>query len=122
MTPEITITYLLLIHWLGDFIFQTQKMAMNKSKNIYWLITHVVVYTFTFFIALVFLFDFAMVIAFCFFTFFAHLATDYVTSRWTSKFNKEKKYYGFPAFFSVIGLDQFLHQGQLILYYVIFLS
>jgi hypothetical protein len=31
-------------HFIGDFIFQTRKMAENKSKSIYYLTSHVLWY------------------------------------------------------------------------------
>jgi hypothetical protein len=35
---------LIWIHWFADFFCQTDKMAINKSKSIYWLTIHVFVY------------------------------------------------------------------------------
>jgi len=49
-----------------------------------------------------------------------HWITDYCTSRWTSKLYKGNKFYGFPSFFSVIRLDQFLHYLALIISYTYF--
>ena len=92
-------------------------MGTTKSKNIYWLLTHVCVYTLTFMLTLIFFYDVKGVFIFSLITFVTHFLTDYGTSKWTSKLYLQKKYYGFPAFFSVIGLDQLLHQIQLIICY-----
>ena len=117
METEYQIIAIIIIHWIADFILQTKKMAMNKSKNNYWLFAHVAIYSMTWFLIGLLFFDLIPTVLFTVTTFTCHFITDYVTSRWTSKLYKEKKYYGFPAFFSVIGLDQFLHYLQLILSY-----
>mgnify|MGYP003453949244 CR=1 FL=1 len=49
-------------------------------------------------------------------TFVFHWITDYLTSRWTTKLYKKKDWYGF---FTVIGLDQFLHAAQLVITYTL---
>jgi uncharacterized protein DUF3307 len=36
---------ILFIHFVADFIFQTDYMALNKSKNNLALVTHTIVYT-----------------------------------------------------------------------------
>lgn len=122
MESEYIIIGLLSLHWVADFLLQTFKMATNKSKSIYWLLCHVAVYSLTFFLVLIFFFNIYNVLIFSVFTFLTHFITDFFTSKWTSKLYLKKKYYGFPSFFGVIGLDQLLHQIQLILGYVIILS
>jgi hypothetical protein len=120
MKTEYQIIAIIFIHWVADFLLQTQKMAMNKSKDNYWLFAHVFVYSMAWFFIGLFFFKPMPVILFTVTTFICHFITDYLTSRWTSKLYKQEKYYGFPAFFSVIGLDQFLHYLQLILCYEYF--
>jgi hypothetical protein len=119
MKTEYQIILIIFIHWVADFLLQTKTMATNKSKNNYWLFTHVFVYSLTWFIIGISMFDLKPVIQFTVLTFIFHFTTDYFTSRWTNKLYKRKKYYGFPSFFSVIGLDQFLHYLQLIVCYEI---
>lgn len=41
----ILFNYLFIGHLIGDFLFQTNWMAMNKSKKWFPLLTHCVVYT-----------------------------------------------------------------------------
>ena len=109
---------LILAHLLGDFLLQTEDMAMNKSKDNRALLKHVAVYSSVFFIFGIPYFNNILgTIAFVLLTFVCHFITDYFTSRWTSKLYAERKYYGFPAFFSVIGLDQTLHYLQLFITY-----
>lgn len=120
MKIEYQIILIIFIHWVADFLFQTQKMAVNKSKDNWWLFAHVFIYSITWYFIGLFFFNPISVISFTITTFIFHFITDYLTSRWTSKLYKEEKYYGFPAFFSVIGFDQFLHYLQLILCYEYF--
>jgi hypothetical protein len=96
---------LIWIHFIADFIFQTDKMALNKSSNTKWLSIHVLVYSLFF---AFFGWKFTAV------TYIAHWLTDFVSSRVTSYlWKKEKRHW----FFVVIGLDQALHMTALILAY-----
>jgi len=119
MRIEYQIILLIFVHWIGDFLFQTYNMAMNKSKNNYMLFNHVLAYTSVWIVIGMFFFTLAQVLTFAIITFVFHFAMDYCTSRWTSELHKNGKFYGFPAFFSVIGLDQSFHYAQLILTYTL---
>jgi hypothetical protein len=117
MDIEYQILILIFLHWVGDFLLQNTDMATNKSKSNIWLFKHVMSYSLVWIFAGVWFFPPHLVVIFFFVTFIAHFTTDYYTSRWTNKLYANKKFYGFPAFFSVIGLDQWLHYLQLILTY-----
>lgn len=117
MNIEYQIILLIFVHWIGDFLFQTYDMAMNKSKSNRMLLNHVSAYTSIWVLIGVFFFTVTQVLVFAAITFVFHFAIDYCTSRWTSELHKKGKFYGFPAFFSVIGLDQSFHYAQLILTY-----
>ena len=99
---ELTII-ILFIHFISDFIFQSDWMAQNKSKRNLPLLIHVVVYSipFTFFGV-----EFAL--ANC----VLHFCVDYVTSRISSKLYKQGKIHWF---FVVIGFDQWIHAASLLL-------
>lgn len=113
---------LLTIHFVADFLLQTDWMALNKSKSNKALLTHTGVY------ALCFV-PFGLQLALI--TLVLHTLTDYVTSRMTSRlwFFDGDASYGIDAngwvkqrpngkrhwFFVMIGLDQLLHAWQLIL-------
>lgn len=85
------------LHFLGDFIFQTDKMALNKSKSVRWLTIHVLAYSVPFFY---FGWRYALLNA------SLHWTVDFATSRATSwAWKKEKR----GLFFKIIGLDQALH-------------
>lgn len=113
---------LLVAHFLGDFVMQTDWMAVNKSKRWDALFGHVCVYS---------LFFIPWGWKFVLLTFVTHFVTDAVTSRVTSKlwffkptgifYNINKRYeMWIPSggnrhwFFVVIGLDQLIHQGTLL--------
>ena len=68
--------YLILLHFLGDFILQSDAIAIGKSKKWLPLLTHTTIYSLCF---LWFGWLFVLV------TFLTHTATDYFTSRAISK-------------------------------------
>jgi len=115
MKESYEIIILLFVHWVADFLLQTKNMAINKSKEVGWLTFHVAVYSLTWFILLSFIYGIEKSFIFSAMTFSLHFITDFWTSKWTSKLYRDSKFYGFPSFFSVIGLDQWLHFAQLIL-------
>lgn len=123
--------YIILVHYVADFVLQTEDMATRKSKEFGHLVMHTMVYSFTWLMGSAFLFsqdcdasllgkcvDTGKVFTFVGITFIAHTITDYLTSKWTSRLFGNKIYYtGLPNFgaFSAIGLDQVLHYAQLFL-------
>lgn len=93
----VSLTAVMLVHFLADFIFQSDEMANNKSKSIRWLSYHTLVYTFC---MLLFGYKFALLAG------LSHFMVDYITSKCTSYlWLKGDKH----NFFVVIGFDQFLH-------------
>lgn len=113
---------ILFTHFLADFVFQSDWMALNKSKHWDPLVIHGLVYAFCFYLG--WGWHFACV------TFVTHTLTDAVTSRVTSslwfidlmepvKSRVTLKYPTFEFarvyprkrhwFFVVIGLDQLIH-------------
>ena len=98
-----TIILILLIHFVSDFILQTDWMAKNKSKSLKALTLHVFVYHLPFYI---FGWQFAV------FNMSAHTCVDFVTSQVSSKLWAKNKVHWF---FVVIGFDQFIHTACLIL-------
>ena len=101
-------------HWVADFLLQNTEMATNKSKSNYWLTKHVKAYMFGILPITFFIIQFGNAtilgaLAWWLLNGGLHWCTDYLTSRWTSKLYAQQKFYGFPAFFSVIGLDQVIH-------------
>ena len=96
------IILVLFLHWFGDFVLQSNDMAMNKSKSIKWLSIHCLVYTLTLCICGI---PFAIVNG------ISHWCIDYCTSKITSKLWLDGDRHNF---FVMIGFDQFLHVSILI--------
>lgn len=116
---------ILFIHFVADFLFQSREMGIKKSRNIYWLITHIYIYSIITFIGWVLYFDlnFKMMFELISLTVFSHFLTDYITSKLSSRFYlkskkskslKESKYFEW-LFWSIIGFDQLIHAITLIL-------
>lgn len=89
-------------HFVGDFILQSDWMASNKSKRNSVLALHVGIYSSCFL---------WLGPLYAGVNFLAHFATDWITSRWTSRLYKAKKIHWF---FVVIGLDQLAHYAVLL--------
>ena len=99
MTTIVFLDILLLVwlHWISDFVFQTDNMAMNKSSSIKWLSIHIGVYMIPFFW---FGWQFALING------ALHWVTDFFTSKWSGYYCKAGK---IGLQFKVIGLDQAIH-------------
>jgi hypothetical protein len=90
---------LLVAHFVGDFLLQSDWMALNKSKDNLALTVHAAVYSACFlWVSPVTLFA-AVVLG-------QHWLTDYVTSRITSRLWQANQRHWF---FVVIGADQLIH-------------
>jgi hypothetical protein len=105
-----TILLIVWLHFVADFLMQTDKMAQNKSSSHKWLAFHVAVYAIPF--TLFFGFVYAIV------NFVLHYATDAVSSRITKRLAVTARETGnWHWFFAVIGLDQAIHYTCLFLTY-----
>lgn len=93
------------LHFVADFILQSDKMAKNKSKSSLWLLLHIVTYSIP---LLYFGWLFALING------IAHFITDFITSRITSKLYAKGEIHWF---FVIIGLDQAIHLTTLVLTY-----
>jgi hypothetical protein len=128
MITEYTIILILFLHFVSDFVLQSRDMGRKKGKNLYWLTTHVFVYSLSF-TFLWFLLTkplnnpYNEVIMFFSLVFSTHWITDYFTSKLSggfylkmneSKSVKTKNFYEW-LFWLIIGFDQFIHIASLIL-------
>ena len=110
---------ILFLHWVGDFVLQTDWQATNKSKNNLALTSHVASYSIVWTLAsLVYSATTGnwWMLLFVPITFVCHWITDYYTSRINSKLWADKKVH---YFFVSIGFDQFLHYAQLLITFAI---
>ena len=106
------ISYLIIAHYIADFIFQDEKWANNKSKDIRSLLKHTYTYSFVFALLMWLIFPWYIALTFFSTMLLSHTAIDYITSKIVSKKFRNKEYgSSIPNFgaFSVIGFDQVLH-------------
>lgn len=110
----IEIFSIILIHWFADFVMQTDAQAKGKSKEMYWLISHTVIYSMIwapFILMGAYYLKYSLnVVWFIPITFIAHTITDYFTSRLNTKLWNKGDIHNF---FVSIGFDQVLHYIQL---------
>ena len=122
------ILYIIIIHWVADFIFQDEKWATEKSKSIKMLLYHTSTYSVIwFFMNVIVVLSgygkynqhiFGMLVFFPLVTFIFHTITDFFTSKLVSKLFKNGELgSSIPNFgaFTYIGYDQVLHYIQLFL-------
>jgi|SRR5690606_33789799 len=119
MKTEINIYILfgiLIIHWLGDFVLQTDFQAKNKSRSNVALTEHVANYSIVWFVVgMLWYLRVHNIALFCWFpiiTFICHWVTDYFTSRLNTKLYNDGRTH---EFFVSVGFDQILHYLQLVL-------
>jgi hypothetical protein len=105
------LSWLFILHFIGDFILQSNWMALGKSKRFLPLMTHVLVYTCTFWIGTA---VFGLSPAFALINGLIHFPVDFNTSRLNSKlYALEDK----RMFFVFLGLDQLIHAITIIFSY-----
>ena len=96
------ILWALIAHWVADFILQSDKMALNKSKEYGWLWLHSSIYG----CAMAIMVGAWIPVWGGIALILSHALIDGVTSRITSYlWQKEMRH----RFFIVIGFDQLLH-------------
>lgn len=111
---------LLVVHFLADFVFQSSKMATNKSKSIKWLSIHVLVYGLVSLLSWILLAitweNSVLAGIWWIVNVLLHFIVDFFTSKITSRLWEQKK---MRLFFTMIGFDQLLHNSCLIGTYLI---
>jgi hypothetical protein len=116
MISIVSVIFIMLTHFIADFLCQTREMATKKSKSLYWLTLHVLVYSGVTTIGWILLFgtEITTVFSVLGLTFITHWATDFCTSKLTTYFYTKERYF---EFFGVIGMDQLIHTSTLLLTY-----
>lgn len=103
-----------ILHFFGDFVFQTDRMAVNKSSSMSTLTQHVLVYTFTLIFMAFWMLPFITVpsvlpakcVLWAAINGIIHFGVDLITSR-AAKLEWERG--DKHMFFVIIGLDQLVH-------------
>ena len=116
MTFQIIMT-VIAIHWVADFVLQTDWQAKNKSKNNFALLFHVTTYTICIFVCGIFFLANQLTLEnikiwelWALANGIVHFAVDYVTSRInTYLWNKGRVH----DFFVMVGFDQVIHYACL---------
>jgi flagellar biosynthesis protein FlhB len=101
----INILFIVWLHTLTDFYFQSREVATNKGKNFKVLLRHVTEYSLPFLIMAAWL-PVISVVMFVAVNFALHLLTDFISSKLTTKFYQANNMTGF---WRVIGTDQAIH-------------
>jgi len=105
--------YMLIVHWIADFVLQTSEQAEKKSTSIKFLTYHILVYTLVWGFASYYYFgDVLKCLIFAGITCVCHWLTDFVTSRLGKPFWEKKDFHNG---FVIVGFDQILHYVQLYL-------
>lgn len=91
------IVLILFLHFVSDFLLQSQKMSETKSEDLTMILLHASIYSLPFILISPL---YALVNG------ILHGGVDNVTSKWTKKLYKQQKYHWF---FVVIGFDQMIH-------------
>jgi ABC-type amino acid transport system permease subunit len=98
------INYILVCHFIADFICQNDSMALNKSRSLLWLGIHSVVYAAVMGIMLCLMSVGSL--KYVLLQGILHFMIDFCSSRATTYlWQKNQRHY----FFVVIGLDQLIH-------------
>ena len=113
LVPEMS-SYILIVwlHFLGDFILQSDRMALNKSKSNYWLTQHAFAYIAPFLPLCRVYGGTGGMSYFLAVNVAAHWLVDWVTSRITAKLWAAGQRHWF---FTCIGFDQAIHMTVLFL-------
>ena len=114
MINVIVIYFILIIHWLADFVFQTNWQQKNKHKNFKALLAHTAVYSLILYVPMQILQEVGYFgaqywyasLLFALIQFVTHTAIDAIASRINTILWNNKQVH---EFFVSIGFDQFLH-------------
>ena len=98
---------IIICHWIGDGLLQTEQMATQKSKSTYWLSAHVGAYILPFIVVFYNILGWVLLMA------ILHWIQDYITSRINSQYLQEKNN---TMFWNSIWTDQMIH------YVILFVS
>lgn len=110
--------YLLLIHWIADFVLQSGYVSENKGRHFMYLCIHILQYgSILAAMSLILLLTNPTIglinlMLWVSYNTLLHLIIDFVTSKLTTHYRKYQKTH---AFFVILGFDQFLHQVSILI-------
>lgn len=120
MEQLIAFCALVVCHFLGDFVMQSDKDAKCKATSFKCLLSHTSTYITPFILVGMCWFPFELVTLFAMITFVVHTITDYFTSKLNARLYKSGNMHNY---FVALGFDQALHYIQLfVTYYFLFKS
>ena len=96
--------YLLVAHWVGDYLLQSTNMAVKKSSNIKWLLLHIGTYTLVLLVIGNFVFSWQIALGYAVINGGLHLVIDFITSKVAKQFQGNPRIY-----FPILGFDQLIH-------------
>ena len=113
------ISIALVCHWLGDFVYQDDEMAISKSSSNKVLADHCVTYTGWMSLWFLLFVNSSLARYLLFFSgcFMVHFIVDFFTSRLNCYLRKKEDIHGF---FVSVGFDQILHYLTLLGAYRLF--
>ena len=98
---------IIICHWIGDGLLQTEKMATQKSSSNYWLSAHVGAYILPFIVVFYNMLGWVLLMA------ILHWIQDWITSRINTQYLQVKNN---TMFWKSIWTDQMIH------YIILFVS
>jgi len=105
-----TIMSIIAVHWIADFVLQTDWQAKNKSSNNKALFAHVTSYTVALYVYAIIFLPVEVVYLWTFSNSLLHLITDYFTSRINTYLWSKGRVHDF---FVSVGFDQVIHYACL---------
>jgi len=105
-----TLMLIFFVHWFADWFSQPRFIGNNKSKNVWILGLHVMIYTL---FMTIFGWKFALVNG------AIHFVVDFISSKLTTIFYRNQKWW---AFFTTIGFDSYIHHITLLVTYFKYLA
>jgi hypothetical protein len=106
MELVLTLLYILSLHFIADFILQSDRIAQNKGKDSNVLCEHVFIYFCVLLVGCSFLAGWKAALLYASVNALLHFATDFVTSRIAASYYKANDRHNF---FVTIGADQLIH-------------
>ncbi len=95
---------ILVAHWVGDFLFQSTRMAVEKSSSLKWLSAHVATYASVLLVLTLFLFHWKTAIIYVVINGLLHFVTDFFTSKLAARHQQNPR-----LFYPILGFDQMIH-------------